>query len=172
MPTHELVRLWAAATSGIVKYGFAIEYRDLEAPRTGIFDGLRIVIDPDVGFEMQCFLLLHLFGHSAQWVAPSLEHKLEALQHTEDRAQFLQVLHDYEFEAAGFGLQLLHERGATGYDQWYSDFVYTDWRYVEGYYLTGELPPWDQCVVSGSRLIAPAPIPPLKHRQVEVRFAF
>jgi hypothetical protein len=29
------------------------------------------VIDPDVGFEMQCFLLLHLFGHSVQWVAPS-----------------------------------------------------------------------------------------------------
>jgi hypothetical protein len=70
MPTHELVDIWTAALSGIVKYGFAIEYRDLEPPRTGIFDGLRIVIDPDVGFEMQCFLLLHLFGHSVQWVRP------------------------------------------------------------------------------------------------------
>jgi hypothetical protein len=29
-----------------------------EPPRTGIFNALRIVIDPDVGFEMQCFLLL------------------------------------------------------------------------------------------------------------------
>ena len=65
---------------GSSKYGFAIEYRDLEPPRTGIFDGLRIVIDPDVGFEMQCFLLLHLFGHSVQWVAPSIEHKLGDLQ--------------------------------------------------------------------------------------------
>jgi len=93
----------AAASSGIVKKGFAIEYRDLEPPRTGIFDGLRIVIDPDVGFEMQCFLLLHLFGHSVQWVAPSIEHKLEALQHTPDKAQFMRVLQAYEMEAAGFG---------------------------------------------------------------------
>ena len=172
MPTHDLVQIFTAATSGIVKYGFGIEYRDLEAPRTGIFDGLRIVIDPDVGFEMQCFLLLHLFGHSAQWVAPSLAHKLEALQHTEDRARFMQVLHDYEFEAAGFGLQLLHERGITGQDQWYSDFVHTDWRYVERYYETDRLPPWEECVVSGSPLLEPAPIPPLTLRQVEVRFAF
>ena len=172
MPTHELVQIFAAATSGIVKYGFAIEYRDLEAPRTGIFDGLRIVMDPDVGFEMQCFLLLHLFGHSAQWVAPSLGHKLAALQHTEDRARFMQVLHDYEFEAARFGLQLLHERGITSQDQWYSDFVHTDWRYVERYYQTDQLPPWEECVVSGSALITPAPIPPLTLRQVEVRFAF
>ena len=115
MPTHEMVDLWVAVTSGIVKYGFAIEYRDLEPPRTGIFDGLRIVIDPDVGFEMQCFLLLHLFGHSVQWVAPSHRAQARARCSTrDDRAQFMRVLHDYEFEAAGFGLQLLHERGVTG----------------------------------------------------------
>ena len=91
-PTDELVGLWGRVCSGVVKQGFVIEYRDLEPPRTGIFDGLRIVIDPDVGFEMQCFLLLHLFGHSVQWVAPSLEHKLADLQHTEDREHFMQVL--------------------------------------------------------------------------------
>src|SRR6188508_2240641 len=86
LPAERLVRLWRAVTSGVVKRGFAVEYRDLEPPRTGIFNGLAIVIDPDVGFEMQCFLLLHLFGHSAQWVAPSIEHKLDALQHTDDKA--------------------------------------------------------------------------------------
>lgn len=53
-PTDELVDLWGRVCSGVVKHGFVIEYRDLEPPRTGIFDGLRIVIDPDVGFEMQC----------------------------------------------------------------------------------------------------------------------
>src|SRR4029077_10969855 len=109
MPTHELVDMWTAASSGVIKYGFAIEYRDLEPPRTGIFDGLRIVIDPDVGFEMQCFLLLHLFGHSVQWVAPSIEHKLAELRNTEDRDRFMNVLHAYEFEAAGFGMQLMHQ---------------------------------------------------------------
>src|SRR5260221_1179877 len=158
MPTHELVQLWAAATSAVVKYGFAIECRDLEAPRTGIFDGLRIVIDPDVGFEMQCFLLLHLFGHSVQWVAPSIEQKLGDLQNTQDRERFMKVLHDYEFEAASFGMELLHRTGITALDQWYSDFVETDWRYVEGYYQTGQLPDWHSCVVSGCTLIQPKPI--------------
>ncbi len=77
-----LTQLWTKTTSAVIKRGFILEYRDLEPPRTGIFDGLRIVIDPDVPFEMQCFILLHLFGHSVQWVAPSLTHKLNALQHT------------------------------------------------------------------------------------------
>jgi hypothetical protein len=121
---------------------------------------------------MQCFLLLHLFGHSVQWVAPSLEHKLEELQNTLDRTRFMEVLHAYEFEAAGFGMQLLHEQGVTALDQWYSDFVHTDWRYVERYYLDGRIPPWRECIVTGTALIQPTPFPPLKQRQVEVRFAF
>ena len=88
-----LVNLWFKATSAIVKYGFSIEYRDLEPPRTGIFDGLRISIDPDVDFEMQCFILLHLFGHSVQWTAPSLAEKLAALKDTADKAVFMQASH-------------------------------------------------------------------------------
>src|SRR4029453_6570957 len=146
LPSDDMVVLWRKVSSGIVKHGFAIEYRDLEPPRTGIFDGLRIVIDPDVGFEMQCFLLLHLFGHSVQWVAPSLEQKLTDLQHTQDRARFMHVLHDYEFEAAGFGMQLIHDVAVVQLDQWYSDFVETDWRYVERYYQTGRIPSWAGCV--------------------------
>jgi len=171
-PADELVGLWGRACSGVVKHGFVIEYRDLEPPKTGIFDGLRIVIDPDVAFEMQCFLLLHLFGHSVQWVAPSLEHKLDALQHTEDRQHFMQVLHAYELEAAGFGMQLMHQVGVTTLDQWFSDFVATDWRYVEGYYQTNALRDWKTCVVSDCPLVAAAAIPELRHREVQVRFAF
>ena len=172
LPSADMVDLWVRISSGIVKYGFVIEYRDLEPPRTGIFDGLRITIDPDVGFEMQCFLLLHLFGHSVQWVAPSLAHTVGELRNTSDRVRFMKVLRDYEFEAARFGMQLMRERGVTGLDQWYSDFVETDWRYVERFYATERLPPWAECVVSGRPLIQPAPIPPLALRQVEVRFAF
>ena len=171
-PTDELVDLWGRACSGVVKHGFAIEYRDLEPPRTGIFDGLRIVIDPDVAFEMQCFLLLHLFGHSVQWVAPSLAYKLADLQDTEDRDHFMQVLHAYELEAARFGMQLMHQVGVTKLDQWFSDLVETDWRYVERYYQTDRLPEWKSCVVSGCPLVTPMAIPELRHRQVDVRFAF
>jgi hypothetical protein len=172
LPTSDQVNVWWKITSRIVKYGFGIEYRDLEAPRTGIFNGLRIVIDPDVGFEMQCFLLLHLFGHSVQWVAPSLEAKLHDLQHTTEQAVFMKVLQAYEYEAARFGMQLLHESGVTTLDQWYSDFVQTDWTYVERYYQTNSLPDWTTCVMTGQRLIEPSPIPPLVQREVEVRFAF
>ncbi|MEP6916612.1 MAG: hypothetical protein ABJC89_13255 [Acidobacteriota bacterium] len=172
LPTGEMVELWRSISSGIVKHGFVIEYRDLDPPRTGIFDGLRIVLDPDVGFEMQCFLLLHLFGHSVQWVAPSLEHKLEDLKNTEDKTRFMQVLHDYELEAARFGLHLMRERGITHLDQWYSDFVETDWTYVRRYYELDRLPDWSACVVSGAPLIEPSALPAFTQRQVEVRFAF
>jgi hypothetical protein len=172
LPSTDMVDLWVRISSGIVKHGFVIEYRDLEPPRTGIFDGLRITIDPDVGFEMQCFLLLHLFGHSVQWVAPSLAQTVGELQNTPDRARFMQVLRNYEFEAARFGMQLMHERGVTTLDQWYSDFVATDWRYVERFYETDRIPPWTECIVNDAALIQPAPIPPLALRPVDVRFAF
>ncbi len=169
---QECIQLLTRVTSRIVKFGFAIEYRDLEPPRTGIFDGLRIVLDPYVEFEMQCFVLLHLFGHSVQWVAPSLEQKLDALQHTTSKDHFMRVLHDYEFEAAQFGRQLLKEVDLEHFDQWYSDFVATDWRYVERFYLEDRIPPWHECIVHDAPRILAVPIPELQHRQVAVRFAF
>ncbi|MDX1961747.1 MAG: hypothetical protein SFX18_01260 [Pirellulales bacterium] len=172
MPPLPLVELWLKCTSRIIKRGFVLEYRDLEPPRTGIFDGLRIVLDPDVDFEMQCFILLHLFGHSVQWVAPSLAEELTDLVNTTDKARFMRVLHNYEYTAARFGLQLLHEAGVRDLDQWYSDFVATDWRYVERYYQTDQIPPWSECVQENQPLIEPLEIPPLVQRQVEVRFAF
>jgi hypothetical protein len=172
LPPGQVVALWSGTASAVVKHGFVLEYRDLEPPRTGIFDGLRIVIDPDVGLEMQCFVLLHLFGHSVQWVAPPLEHQLTALQHTSDKAGFLEVLHNYEYEAAEFGMELLRATGIGGLDQWYSDFVATDWRYVERYYREDRIPPWEECIVTGAPLIRPRSIPPLEHKRVEVRFAF
>ena len=172
MPSQPLVNIWIRTTSKIVKYGFAIEYRDLEPPRTGIFDGLRLTIDPDVDFEMQCFILLHLFGHSVQWVAPSIADKLGPLQNTTDREVFMKALHEYEYGAARFGMQLLHEVGIHDFDQWYADFVVTDWQYLERYYKEGAIPPWRECVASDQPLIQPEPIPPLEHKQLEVRFAF
>src|SRR5438105_4272634 len=126
LPCDRLVPLWTKITSAIVKHGFVLEYRDLEPPRTGIFDGQRIVIDPDVGFEMQCFVLLHLFGHSVQWVAPSLADKVALLQQTTDRAAFMRVLHAYESEAAQYGMQLMREAGIGDLEQWFSDFATTD----------------------------------------------
>jgi hypothetical protein len=52
-----------------------------------------------------------------QWAAPSLEHKLENLQNTQDRTHFMELLRAYEFDAAGFAMHLLHEQGVTLLDQ-------------------------------------------------------
>ena len=172
LPAANMVELWLKCTSHVVKYGFVVEYRDLEPPRTGIFDGLRITIDPDIDFEMQCFILLHLFGHSVQWVSPELNPQLDDLQHTDDRERFMRVLHEYEFEAARFGRQLLEEAGLTNLNQWYADFVETDWRYVQRYYQTGQIPPWHECIASDCPAVEPKPIPRLEHKLVKVRFAF
>ncbi|HUY34456.1 MAG TPA: hypothetical protein VMV69_17045 [Pirellulales bacterium] len=172
LPAGRQVELWTRAASRVVKRGFALELADLEPPRTGIFDGLKIVIDPDVGFEMQCFVLLHLFGHSVQWTAPAPAHKLDALRNTTEKTVFMQVLRDYEFEAARFGRQLLAETGIAGLESWYADFVATDWRYVERFYQTGVIPPWEECLTPATRPVEPLPIPELKHRRVEVRYAF
>lgn len=172
MPSSDLVRMWMRTTSKIVKYGFEIRYADLEPPRTGTFNGRVITIDPDVGFEMQCFILLHLFGHSVQWVAPSLEGSLQDLQNTKDKDHFLMELRKYEFEAARFGMQLLHEVGVMDLDQWYSDFVETDWVYVRDFYINDEIPEWSACKSTTTEIIEPLEIPELHHREVAVRFAF
>ncbi|MBC7965904.1 MAG: hypothetical protein H7Z17_08265 [Fuerstia sp.] len=59
-----------------------------------------------------------------------------------------------------------------GLDQWYSDFVETDWRYVRHYYQQGLIPEWNDCRAQGCAIIEPIPIPPVTLRQVAVRFAF
>jgi hypothetical protein len=172
LSAQRLVELWPRAASRAVKYGFVVELADLEPPRTGIFDGLKIVIDPDVPFEMQCFALLHLFGHSVQWTAPSLASELDDLRHTTEKATFMKVLEAYEYRAAGFGRQLLDETEVVGLDRWYSDFVVTDWKYVERFYQTDVIPPWEECLTEAASLVEPIAIPRLEHRRVEVRYAF
>ena len=172
LPTTDMVALWSPVSSAIVKRGFVIEYRDLEPPRTGIFDGLRIVDRPRRRVR-DAVLPAAAPLRPFRAVGRALDRtQAEDLQHTDDKATFMQVLHDYEFEAAGFGMQLLRDAGVTHLDQWYSDFVETDWRYVERYYETDRIPDWKTCVISGCPLLEPRPIPPLVHRQVEVRFAF
>src|SRR5437588_10629136 len=95
--TEELVTLWTAITQRVVDYGFKLEYARLERPKLGIFDGLRLVIDPAVDFEMQCFLVLHLFGHSVQWVAPSYRPEILAVPEPEqDLEVYLNALESYE----------------------------------------------------------------------------
>ena len=167
LPSADMVDLWVRISSGIVKYGFVIEYRDLDPPRTGIFDGLRITIDPDVGFEMQCFLLLHLFGHSVQWVAPSLAQALGELQHTRRpvavssgvarlRIPGRRVRHAVDARAGSHAPRPVVQRFRRDRLALRRALLQTD-----------RIPPWTDCIVTGCRLIQPAPIPPLALRAVD-----
>ncbi len=166
-----LVRVWTGITVRVVALGFGLEYGMLERPKLGIFDGLKITIDPAVDFEMQCFLVLHLFGHSVQWVAPSYRPEIAGVS-DKDLEVYLDALEQYERNAARFGLQLLHEAGVTDLDPWYFDFAETDWKYVDTFYRTGTIPRWETCVVRAAKPVDPLPIPTLEPRLVEVRYAF
>jgi hypothetical protein len=166
-----LVRLWTKITAGIVGYGFGVEYGKLERPRLGIFDGLKITLDPEVDFEMQVFLMLHLFGHSVQWTAPSYRPEVLDVSQ-EDLEPFLDAVSRYEHNAARFGLQLLHEIGVYDIDPWMYDFAATDARYLETFYRTGSIPTWENCIVRGAAPFEPLSIPALEHRRVDVQFAF
>jgi hypothetical protein len=142
---EDLVRLWTRAVGRIVGYGFVVEYSRLEPPRTGIFDGLKITIDPTVDFEMQCFILLHLFGHLVQWLAPSYRPEIRDVPQ-EPLEPFLEAVRAYEHNAARFALRLMHDAGITDLDRWFSDFAETDWKYVDTFYRTGSIPSWQHCV--------------------------
>jgi hypothetical protein len=168
---NELVNLWTRLVPRVIDYGFGLAYGRLERPKLGIFDGLKLTIDPGVDLEMQCFLVLHLFGHSVQWVAPSYRPEILGIAE-EPLDEYLVALEAYERNAARFGLQLLHEAGITNLDAWFADFAETDWRYVERFYREGSIPPWESCVVRGARPVEPLAVPRLEPRLVETRFAF
>jgi hypothetical protein len=168
---EDSVRLWTRIAERIVGYGFTIEYGRLEPPRTGIFDGLKITIDPGIDFEMQCFILLHLFGHLVQWLAPTYRPEIQGVP--EDPLEpFLEAVRVYEHSAARFALQLMHDAGITDLDRWFFDFAETDWRYVDTFYRTGAIPSWESCVVAAGRPVVPLEIPRFEPRRVEVRYAF
>ena len=70
-------------------------------------------------------LLLHLFGHSVQWVAPS-QAQLNDLQNTQDKTRFMRCCTTTSSKRpirAGS-----HTSVAPGLDQWYK--LCTGWQYV------------------------------------------
>lgn len=172
LPAQRVRQLWQDLVAAIEAYGFEVVREEIEDPKTGTFNGLKIKVDPGSDLESQCFILLHLFGHSVQWVAPALVEITERIQNTTDKAAFMQALYDYETEAASLGLQLLHEIGVTDLDQWLSDYADADWRYVEAFYNTGKLLDFETLLLPNRPLAKPKPIPELKLRKVQVRFAF
>lgn len=169
---HVANDLFEKVSAGVSQHGFAVEFVQLQPPRTGIFDGLSIQLDPDLDPTLRCFVLLHLFGHCVQWCAPSLSAVVAAVQNAPHKDAFLEALRRYEFQAGRLALSLLRQVAGHEHDRWFSDFVHTDQWYLERFYREGKLARLEDCVVLDRPMIESETIPPIERRKIEVRFAF
>ena len=112
--------------------------RDIPDPLIGDLNGAEIHIDCAVTAEQRLFLLAHLFGHTVQWNCDPAAFELGRTRQPPVDEALLPSLLAYEREAAGYGLELLHEAGIGDADQWLSDYSACDLAYLTHFYRTGE----------------------------------
>src|SRR3984957_6465765 len=141
-------------------YGVRIVTRDIPDPLTGDLNGAEIHIDYAVTPEQRLFLLAHLFGHTVQWNTSPAAFDLGRPQNPPVSADCLPELMDYEREAAGYGLGLLHEIGITETDQWFADYASCDAAYLRHFYVTGEKREFLSFWQDGTPLFPSRSIPP------------
>ena len=120
------------------RYHVRVITRDIPDPLIGDLDGAEIHIDCAVTPEQRLFLLAHLFGHTVQWNADPATFELGRTRQPPVDEALLPSLLAYEREAAGYGLELLHEAGIRAADQWLSDYSACDLAYLAHFYRTGE----------------------------------
>ncbi len=140
-------------------YGVRIVTRDIPDPLTGDLNGAEIHIDYAVTPEQRLFLLAHLFGHTVQWNTSPTAVDLGRPQNPPVSADCLPALMDYEREAAGYALGLLHELGITETDQWFADYAACDAAYLRHYYVTGEKREFLSFWQDGTPRVQESPIP-------------
>src|SRR6266700_2830475 len=63
----ELKNAFRLCRARVESYGVRVYVGDVLDPNTGTFDGAEIGIDYANDLEMSLFVLVHLFGHTAQW---------------------------------------------------------------------------------------------------------
>jgi hypothetical protein len=140
-------------------YGVRVVTRDVPDPLTGDLNGAEIHVDYAVTAEQRLFLLAHLFGHTVQWNLSLGAFELGRPQAPPVSEDCLPALMDYEREAAGYGLGLLHEIGITDADQWFADYAACDAAYLRHYYVTGEKREFLSFWLEGTSRLQPQPVP-------------
>jgi hypothetical protein len=141
-------------------YGVRIVTRDIPDPLTGDLNGAEIHIDYAVTPEQRLFLLAHLFGHTVQWNVDPAAFDLGRPQNPPVNEDSLPALMDYEREAAGYALGLLHEIGIVETDQWFADYAACDAAYLRHYYVTGEKREFLNFWQDGTPRVEESPVPP------------
>ncbi len=142
------------------KYGIPIRIRDVPNPFTGDLDGAEIHVDYAEDIESALFIIAHLFGHTVQWNTDEQAREIGYKLYPNADEAMLKRLHEYEYEACRYSMQLFHEAGVRELDQWLSDYSACDFAYLRNFYETGEKPPFKTFWKAGSPLLEPKPIPP------------
>ena len=168
----ELKRVFSAARARIEQYGVRVSIEDVLDPNTGTFDGAKIGIDYANDLEMSLFVLVHLFGHTAQWNTVPAYRSIDARVKPGAAAEIIEEARVYERNASRLGLSLLHEAAVGDRDQWLSDWCASDWSYLSTYYATGKLPHWEGCRSTGHPLLEAMPIPAFTPQRFQARYAF
>ncbi len=143
-------------------YGIRVVTRDIPDPLTGDLNGVEIHLDCAVTAEQRLFLLAHLFGHTVQWNTDPMAYDLGRPQTPPVSGDALPGLMEYEREAAGYALSLLHESGVRDVDQWFADYAACDAAYLRHFYVTGEKREFLSFWRDGTALLQEAGIPRFK----------
>jgi hypothetical protein len=160
------------ARSSIEARGIRVYVGDVTDPNTGTFDGAEIGIDWANSAEMSLFVLVHLFGHTAQWNTVPAYRTIDQRVRPGAPPEVIAEAQLYERNASRLGLSLLHEAGINDRDHWLADWCASDWHYLSIFYSTGKLPVWDTCRSTGHPLLEPMPIPEFTPHRFHPRYAF
>jgi hypothetical protein len=160
------------ARARVESYGVRVYIGDVLDPNTGTFDGAEIGIDWANDLEMSLFVLVHLFGHTAQWNTVPAYRTIDSRVRPGAAPELIEEARVYEHNASRLGLTLLHEAGVRDHDQWLADWCGSDWSYLSHFYATGALGDWRAFRSTGHRPLEPLAIPEFTPHRYYTRYAF
>lgn len=141
------------------RYGIPVRIRDVPNPFTGDLDGAEIHVDYDEDLESALFIVAHLFGHTVQWNTSADARELGYRLFPNPSEELIARLAAYELEACRYSVQLFHDAGVTGLDQWLSDYAACDFAFLVDFYRTGQKKPFKAFWRDGAQLLTPLQIP-------------
>ena len=152
-------------------YGITVRIGDVPDPFTGDLDGFEIQVDYNEDPEGALFILVHLFGHTAQWNIDERAREIGlAVFDLDPTPEILEELRVYETQACQYSMQLMHEAGVRDFDQWLSDYAACDFAYLKDFYLNGSKRPFRSYWKANQGLIEPLAIPSFVPKRVMSRW--
>jgi hypothetical protein len=164
-------------------YGLKVQMKELDSSITGDFDGVQIFIRSDLPEEMKLFILGHLFGHTIQFNTSEESRKIGLTYFGPHNItpEMLEKIQQYENDASRYAMQLFHNLKRGDLDQWLSDWVAADWKYLKELYTSGRKSDFSASFIAnfkptyftyGGELLTPLSIPTFKPQKWESRFSF